>query len=495
MVRVAIYTRVSTEEQTENYSLETQASILADFTDSQNLTIVRQYVDAGYSGTKLDRPALKELLVDAKDGLFETVLIYRLDRLARSTRLAYTIIEQLMDSGVGVRSYSEPQIDSTTPMGKVSLGVTAIFAELERDTFIQRSKDGIRKAAESGHYVGGIVAYGYHVVNKKLAIHEEEAEVIRMIFAWTEKGWTTVRIADELTLLNIPPRYRRDGRGVRGVATVNWWRPGAVQRILKNATYKGEYHYGKANAKKASGKGSGVVVYPCPAIVSEEQWEIAQQTLQRNKLMSLRNAKKIYMLKSLIKCNSCGATYCGSGTKKWNGYRCLGRSTRSGRTKTYDGEKCDSPNIRAAELESEVWRYICEVLLDPENHIQQKRSDDETPPELPHVESGIASAKRAKSRLTDLYIDGLIEKAEYRERSAALDTQIADLKARFLELNDTMARRLAAEKENNLIRNLSATYCDALETADDSLRQTLAHLFVEKIVIQSDGSADIFWKI
>ncbi|MDO4246863.1 MAG: recombinase family protein [Deinococcus sp.] len=494
MTRAAIYTRVSTEEQTENYSLEAQASILKAFADQQGSVVVAEYVDAGQSGTKLERPALTRLLADAQAKQFDTVLIYRLDRLARRTHLAYSIIQQLADCGAGVRSYSEPQIDSTTPMGKVALGVTAIFAELERDTFLQRSKDGMRKAVEKGYYTGGIVAYGYKVEDRRLVIHEEEAEVIRMIFGWcVERRWSNIKIAAELTRLNIPPRYRRDGRGIRGVATAHWWRAGGVLRILKNTSYKGEYRYGKRGGLADKGE-ARITAAACPQIISPEVWEEAQKVLASNRLTALRNAKNVYMLKSLMKCGNCGCTYVGTRGSKWAGYRCGGRSNRASIPKATG--PCTNPNIPMASIEGPIWERICSIINDPEHHLDQ-RPLSIIPAELPHAEKALAQAQASRSRLTDLYLDPVagMSKTDYLSRAATLDTQIAELQKRVNVLSDKAQQQADAQAQAESLRALAERYRDLLTDADDLTRQQLAHALVRRITVQKDGSVDVEWAV
>ena len=490
--RIATYRRVSTDEQTTNHSLESQASILRAFADQQGYTVARDYVDGGWSGSNRERPALEQLLADAKEGLFETVLIYRLDRLARSTYLAYSLIQELADLGVGVRSYSEPQIDSSTPMGKVSLGVTAIFAELERDTFMQRSRDGTRKAVKEGKYVGGITAYGYQAEDKQLVVYEPEAEIVRMIFSWVgEQGWSTTRVAQELTRLNIPTKYRRDGRGIRGKDTATYWRAGGVLRLLKNTTYKGEYRYGKRNTKGHSGK--DVISVPCAAIVSPELWDAAQATLQRNALTATRNAKHTYMLKSLIKCGGCGCTYIGTRGKKWQGYACSGRSERSGKEQA---ARCRNPGLAMRDIEGEIWQHICELLSAPERHLEQ-RPPTLIPAELPLARTALAESRESRKRLTDLYLDpnGPLSKAEYLERLAGLDTQIAELESRISQLSDTAAQEQAYQQQAEELRALAQRYQGELDTADDGLRQTLAHHLVQRITVGADGGVDVEWVI
>lgn len=495
LLRCAIYTRVSTLEQAEtNHSLDSQASKLAAFADQQGYMVARQYVDGGHSGATRDRPDLTRLLADARAGLFDSVLIYRLDRLARSTYLAYSLIQELADAGVGVRSYSEPQIDSTTPMGKVSLGVTAIFAELERDTFMQRSRDGTRKAVEKGLYSGGITAYGYTTQDKRLVIHEPEAEVIRMIFGWcVEHGWSNIRIAEELTSLKIPTRYRLAGRGVRGKATATFWRAGAILRILKNTTYRGEYRYGKRNAKAGQPGAHGITMAAAPAIVSPETWEAAQITLSRNRLIAPRNAKHTYMLRSLIRCGACGRTYIGTRGRGGYWYACNGRVLRGSTPKAH---RCLNPYVRGPDLEEQVWAYITAVLRDPAHALEQL-PESLIPAEVPHVEKALRAAQASRARLTDLYLDasGGMTKSDYLTRLATLDEETATLEARLTELRDVEAQRLAQEKRDRGLWALADQYRERLATASDLDRQRLAHELVRIITVQADGTVDVEYAV
>ncbi|AFD27780.1 recombinase family protein [Deinococcus gobiensis] len=492
-LRAATYRRVSTEEQVSNHSLGNQADKLAAFAEQQGYAVVRDYVDPGHSGATRKRPGLEQLLHDARLGLFDTVLIYRLDRLARSTHLAYSVIQELMDVGVGVRSSSEPQIDSTTPMGKVSLGVTAIFAELERDTFMQRSQEGREKSLAAGIYNGGSVSYGYEIKDRRLVIQPQEAEVVRMIFQWyLEHRWATVRIAEELTALNIPTRFRGDGRLFRGKETLGCWRGGSIYRMLKSRTYIGEFQYGR---RTASGKKDPdrVIKVAVPPIVDLEVWEAAQEMMVTNRVTALRNAKNIYMLKGLIRCAACGRSYLGAKTNGWAGYRCCGRVVPGAGPRHL---ACKNTHVPARMVEDPVWERITAILLDPGEVLGQQPLTL-IPAELPLVEKALADARTSRERLTDLYLDANagLSKEGYLSRLAGIDAQLAGLEARVLVLRDTQAQRRQQEQSEKRIYDLSAQYRDRLEHADDQLRQTLAHQLVKRITVQTDGSVDIEWVV
>lgn len=488
MKRAATYSRVSSAEQVENTSLDNQAAKLDALADSMGLTVARRYVDPGHSGAKRERPALSQLLRDAQAGLFDVVLVYRLDRLARSTYLAYSIIQELADLGVGVRSASEPQIDSTTPMGRMSLGVTAVFAELERDIFMQRSREGTRRAVERGQYAGGIIAYGYTVENKRLVIHPEETEVVRMIFGWcVERGWSAVRISRELTRLSVPTRYRRDGRGIRGKATAQFWRAPAVIKMLHNPTYKGQYVYGKRADGGRRASDAPATLTPCPAIVSPEVWDAAQEQIKRNARSASRNSNFPYMLRGLIVCERCGSTFTGITQRYGRYYRCGSAQYR--RAISPAPAPCSAKYIRADVIEPVIWERLTAILTGPEDAVGTVPSI--LPPELPRVEKALEQNRTARSRLTDLYLDGGMGKAEYLSRKEALEAQGAGLEAQAANLRDEGAQTAAREQQRRTLRTLADRYGAGLATADDLTRQEVAQRLVRRVTVRADDSLDV----
>lgn len=497
-LRAALYTRVSTVEQADtNHSLEAQTSSLVAHAAAQGWEITHQFSDPGWSGTVADRPGLNALIQSVQAGLVDVVLVYRLDRLARKPSLAYRLIEDFTTAGAAFKSVSEQMIDNTTPMGKVAFGVITAFAEWERDTFIQRSQSGTHKAIEKGLWPGGITPYGYRIEEKRLVIDEPAAEAVRMIYRLcSEEGLSTVRISDRLTALGIPPHYRLDGRGVRGKSTVTHWRPGGVLRILKNPVYKGLPEYGKRNAR-AGKPGSGIVVGTAPVIVTPEDWERAQVTLKRNSLMAMRNARNIYMLKSLIKCGACGRTYIGTMNHTRHGgyyYACIGRTVRGGRP---ESECCRNPYVRGLDLDEHVRQGIRRILTVPDQALaeHQGQRPDLLIGQLAQVERAAEEAIAQRSRLLDLYLGGDLDKAVYLERQAGLDARLLALQAELTTLKDAARQQAAAEGRARDVLALSARLADRLDSLSDSEWQRLAHELVTGIVIGPDGTAAINWAL
>ena len=185
----ALYVRVSTDKQvTEGYSLEAQETVLRDKAISDGKVVYKVYSDAGVSGAKTDRPGLAELLKDAERGLFGSVYVWSLDRVARKLRYLQIVFERLNKADVSFLSISE-NFDFNTSTGKLYLGIIGSFAQNQRDTIRKNCMLGSRKKAQSGKVVGGNILGYKRVLDEddpqggtKLVIEEKEAGVVRKIF-------------------------------------------------------------------------------------------------------------------------------------------------------------------------------------------------------------------------------------------------------------------------------------------------------------------------
>ncbi len=149
MTRIAIYARVSTSDQ----SSESQLLDLRRYVSDRGWNIFNEYCDNGISGTKDSRPALNELMNDAKKRRFDTVLVWRFDRFARSTKHLILALEEFRNLGIDFVSYQE-NIDTSSPLGSAIFTIISAVAQLERDIIAERVKAGLRRAVEAGKQLG-----------------------------------------------------------------------------------------------------------------------------------------------------------------------------------------------------------------------------------------------------------------------------------------------------------------------------------------------------
>jgi len=147
--RVALYARVSTTDQ----STDSQLLDLRRYVSERGWNIYKEYVDEGISGTKDSRPALNDLMNDARKRRFDVVLVWRFDRFARSTKHLILALEEFRNLGIDFVSYQE-NIDTSSPLGSAIFTIISAVAQLERDIIAERVKAGLRRAKENGKKLG-----------------------------------------------------------------------------------------------------------------------------------------------------------------------------------------------------------------------------------------------------------------------------------------------------------------------------------------------------
>ena len=197
-VRVATYARVSTQEQaSEGPSMEFQYSQLTTYCQLQGWTVINSYTDPGYSGKDGNRPGLERLLADAKIGLFDKVVVYKLDRLTRNLRLLLEIEQKLKGYHAFLTSVKE-SVDTSTGTGKMVFQMFGMIAEWERENIIERTRNGRLQRYKDGCWAGGKAPYGYvyNKATKKLAINEIEARIVRRLYSEYSEGKTLYGICD-----------------------------------------------------------------------------------------------------------------------------------------------------------------------------------------------------------------------------------------------------------------------------------------------------------
>jgi DNA invertase Pin-like site-specific DNA recombinase len=221
-LRCAIYTRVSTEHglDQEFNSLDNQREAAEAFIKSQAHEGWRclrdRYDDGGFSGGSMDRPALQRLLDQVRLRRVDVVVVYKVDRLTRSLADFAKLVELFDAQGVSFVSVTQA-FNTTTSMGRLTLNVLLSFAQFEREVTGERIRDKIAASKRRGLWVGGNVPLGYRVENKKLAIVNEEAEQVRLIFSrYLELGSIGKLLVDLRQRGVITKALVRDGVLVRG---------------------------------------------------------------------------------------------------------------------------------------------------------------------------------------------------------------------------------------------------------------------------------------
>ena len=226
------YARVSTQEQaTKGHGIVSQENAIRAFAQSQGYTLLNVVRDPGVSGATqpAKRDGFRQVLELAHNKSFSVLLVWKIDRLARSIVHAVTIVHEMRQAyGVLLRSVTEP-IDTATAMGQTIFAILAGMAQQERHVITERTLAGKKAKAARGGFVGATAPYGYRTDGKgSLEIKPVEADIIRRIFRMRDDGNTLQQIADWLNGQSVPTR--RSGR----------WHPATVRYILDNPKYQGK---------------------------------------------------------------------------------------------------------------------------------------------------------------------------------------------------------------------------------------------------------------
>src|SRR5246127_1248131 len=278
-VRGAIYTRKSSEEglDQEFNSLQAQREACEAFITSQRhegwVCLRAGYDDGGFSGARMDRPALQRLLADIAAGGVDIVVVYKIDRLTRSLADFAKIVEILDARGASFVSVTQ-QFNTTTSMGRLTLNVLLSFAQFEREVIGERIRDKIAASKKKGMWMGGVPPLGYRAQAGKLIIVESEAETVRFIFRRYAELASVRLLKDELDVRGIQSRLQTSASGrLRGGKLFS---RGALYLMLQNRIYRGEVVH-----KEQSHPGEHAPIIDQP-LWDAVQAELAGKTAERN---------------------------------------------------------------------------------------------------------------------------------------------------------------------------------------------------------------------
>jgi site-specific DNA recombinase len=458
--KAAIYARVSSALQEKEKTIQSQLAEMREICKCSGVEVVKEYVDDGYSGEILDRPALDQLRVDARKGLFEAVYVQAVDRLSRNLYHQGILVEELKKCGVEIFIGNKPIAD--TPEGKFMFNILGAVAEYEKEKILERTRRGrLFKAREKG-IVGHQPPYGYDYVRKSLRregyfkINEKETEIVKLIFELYIALQSISRVQKELTLRKIGPRKG----GER-------WCRSTIRQILKNEAYTGTGYYNKRQSiERQTGKKyqrrvkTGVKMRPkeewievrFPQIIEKKKFELAQEILSR-KYKPFGKSKYFYLLSGLIRCANCNYTFTGSKHGRNFYYRCSNRTRRQPFPQT-----CHASVIKSEDLDNAVWKAISnavtnsKILIAHISHLINKASGSREV--LEAEKSKLVKEKEAlnqkKDKLLEAYLEGLVTKKQYLEKAKAFefDEEKLTKKLREIEFKSTQAWDKSAIIEN-----------------------------------------------
>jgi site-specific DNA recombinase len=438
---------VSTQEQVENYSIDAQRERLEAFCKARGWTIYNTYIDGGYSGANMDRPALQQMLLDLPN--IDVVVVYRLDRLSRSQRDTLTLIEDyFLKNNVDFVSITET-LDTSTPFGKAMIGILSVFAQLERETITERMRLGHIKRAEEGlrEMGGDYDPAGYARVNGLLVVKPDEAEHVRKAFDLYEQLHSITLVQRELKKLDYPV-----------------WRFRRYRDILSNPLYCGYIRYA-GNLYKGQHE----------SIISEEQFWRVQELLNRHRGHNAHKAKES-LFSGLIRCGWCGEPFVSYHTSrgKYGVYRYY--LCRAKRFPSEYPKKCVNETWSVAKLEDLIRRELATLSLEKEVKEQKEKRPDFTRL-IKNIDAKI-------ERVLTLYADGEIDRGMLNKQIERLNAEKQGLLREKRAYEETMKSYLSKEELDK--------YKIDLAKADFTTKRAIVEKLIKSIIINGK-SVTIQW--
>tara|TARA_B100000745_G_scaffold255578_1_gene178226 strand:+ start:4906 stop:6702 length:1797 start_codon:yes stop_codon:yes gene_type:complete len=526
--KVAIYIRVSTDEQVEKYGRELQESAIRDLIsarkhlDNQLEFAGDNYVyfDDGVSGTTdLDERhgfvRLKEDILNApKDSKpFDAVAVYKIDRFARRLKVLIDVIDFFEENEIKFISVNE-SIDTSTPFGKAMLGIIGVIAELEIETIKMRTQAGIQEAGKRGVALGSNAYYGLIKDPEKLpVIFEEEAKTVRWIFdLFVNKKLSSGEIATRLKENKIlsPQASAIINEKRRGKITKKnknyHWTPVQVRRILADEIYIGRYYYAKKEKGKILPKDKWKLSdYVVPQVIDHVTFAKAQKLIEKSKHeKKTTQSGHTYLLSGLLTCENCFDKRRDktTGRRHWvgvpktasNGTRSYSYSCGRKSTSKYD-DNCNVIPLPAEEIEKYVVDYVESLLEDPKPVFDYQQKLKSTQKGIEHLQKreeeyvnflNKIPARRDRNR--ELYEHGHISSmAKLKEAMKEIDEDEKRFLEKLQEIQKEIAEHTLSKGYIESIEMFSKKYRSALTDVKKDRQKVydILHALIEEIIVYS----------
>ena len=523
MKSVAVYARVSSEHQAQQATVGSQLAALKERAAADGHLVLPQdiYVDEGFSGATLVRPALERLRDRAAEGALEILYVHSPDRLARKYAYQVLLLDEFRKCGVMPVFLHGPAGQSAED--ELLVQVQGMIAEYERAKILERSRRGKIHRARSGliNPMSG-APYGFAYIRRsddapasyRILLHE--AKVVRSIFRGLVHEQKSIgEIVRDLNAKKIPTR--------RGAPR---WDRATVWSILQNPAHMGKAAFGKTEVterRKLLRPIRGKTITPrrakgahcdkpeaewisidVPAIVTRDLFEAAKGQLARNKHLSRRNARgERYLLQGLTVCTCCGYAFYGKtvsksaakGGERYGYYRCAGTDSY----RFAGGRVCQNPQVRVDQLDAYVWQSISALLQDPKRMLEEwsrRRSSDGVPAELrerrEEAVRGLAIHERSLKRLVDAYEVGAIDLKELKARSDSVRARIATAQTEVTDAD----RKLRETVNLRAVMTQLETFAVRVQQGLDALswveRRHIVRMLVAKVEIDGTGATVVY---
>lgn len=457
-LKTGIYLRVSTEEQAkEGFSIHAQKEKLTSYARINDWEIYDFYIDDGISGKNItDRPSVKRLIEDVKNGKVNNILIYKLDRLTRSVKDLINLIELFENNNCSFNSVTE-KLDTSNAVGRMFIKIIGIFAEFERENLAERVAFGYEQKTREGNYTNcnGVNGYDYIVGSGELVVNELEKDIVNRVFDLYLDGTSMIKIAKIFNEENIPSK--------RGGA----WSQSTIKSILTNPLYIGKIRYGvgKKNQNKAF-KVDGSQ----ENIIDEEKFYKVQQVIKKRRHFNNRKypSEKAYFTTAL-RCSKCGAKFHPKMSKKENSdtyyitYYCNNKQL----------SKCDCCGISHKKVLNEFEKYISNITLEPQKEVIKTKNNTKKEERLIKELNKLENKRKS---LQSFFISENITSRDYQDM-----IKIIEEKKQFINESLEEINKPKEEIDFNDIQDIITNFKKNWDYLDTKERNNFITQFIKEI--------------
>lgn len=467
-MRVACYLRVSTIDQVEGFSLDVQRDRLVAYCKSQGWDDYTLYMDEGESATTINRPGMNKLIRHIEEKRIDAVVVMKLDRLSRKQKHVLYLLEDVFEkNGVIFRSSTEP-FDTSSAFGKASIGMLAVFAQLERDMIVERTVSGKLQRIRSGKWHGGQAPFGYQWPEEgdDLVIVPDEAETVREIFRRYIDG----------------DSYSSLSRWAQEKHPSYTFEASIIKRIVSRHAYAGLMYY--------SGK---VYESSTEAIIDDKTWEESQRELKRRD--DGLPPRGEYLLTGLCRCGLCGSfvvhetkqhKHKRTGKIYYKDYICC-------KNQKYKPYECNMGYHRRLDVEAYIVNQIKTISADP-SHIQSKlESDNEEDRSdiIKALESRVKSAETGLENLMEAIQLGVVKATAVAKRIKDLEEEKEAAETSLEEILD---------REQPVRETIDVSFIQEIGDVWDDLTEEEQKIVLRKLIIsvkinQRGQEPEIMWNL
>jgi len=471
MVNTGVYVRVSTDEQArEGFSIRAQEEKLRAYATLKEWNIFSVYADEGISGKDIEgRPAIKQMLADVTSGKVKNVLVYKIDRLTRSTKNLIELVEMFNTHNCAFNSLSE-SIDTSSATGRMFLKIVGIFAEFERENLSERTRLGFERKAKEGYSLcSHISSFGYNRENgnRIQEINEEEAATVRRIFKmYLHDDFTFSQIADTLNNENVTTKLNKA------------WITRGVRNVLSNPNYVGKVRYSMEDETRYF----EVDGHHAPIVDETTYYQVQEKIGKIQKITKTKRPTEEVYFCGVLSCKLCDGKY----TTHWQ-HR---KDTASGKTITHVSYRCVNKNSTLQKCcnakiiaHSKVEKAFENYLANYEDcQTQTEKPQHDNSAEIATMTAEVKQIEKKTAEIINLFVASAIDFNTYQGMVKASNERRGELESRLILLQNAQKEKAITYSAKDIITNFRKNW-GKLKNVE---RLQFMQKFIKKVIIYSN---------